>query len=289
MKSSTIADSIRTRLGDFSSGERRVARALLASYPTAGLETVRLLAERAGVSAPTVLRFANRLGFANYPEFQRSLLEELSERDQSPLNAYSSGAAEGARESLDPEHLGRSAAATLSEAVEETLTGIPRYELEAAVGLLSDTDRRVVACGGRFSRVLAQYLVLHLMQVRGRSTVLPDSPVERADLLCDAGRRDVFVILDFRRYEEEHLRLAERVAEQEAKVVLLTDRWLSPVSGVADVVLPAQVGSLSAYDSLVPTMAVCEALVAGVIHTLGDRAEERLRRFEETSRGFGLL
>ena len=56
----TVAEGVRAVLGDFSASERKVARSLLAAYPVAGLETVAQLAERAGVSPPTVVRFVSR-------------------------------------------------------------------------------------------------------------------------------------------------------------------------------------------------------------------------------------
>ncbi|WP_304454663.1 MurR/RpiR family transcriptional regulator [Nocardiopsis sp. YSL2] len=283
----SIAEMIRTHEGGLSTSERRVARALLADYPAAGLGTVRLLAERAGVSAPTVLRFVARLGFDNYPALQQGLLAELGEREQSPLDAYASREAD--RPDTDRADLGAAAARTLGGAVRTTLEGLPAFELNEAVRLMSEPEHRVVSWGGRFSRLLSQYLVLHLMQIRGNAVTLPDAPVERADLLADAGRGDVFVVFDFRRYEAWSLHAAQEAARREARVVLLTDRWLSPISAVADVVLPVHVDSVSAYDSQVPAMAVCEALVAGVMRSLGGRAEERMRRFEEASRGFDLL
>ncbi|MDT0329826.1 MurR/RpiR family transcriptional regulator [Nocardiopsis lambiniae] len=279
---------VRTREGGLSTGERRVARALLADYPTAGLETVRLLAERAGVSGPTVLRFVSRLGFESYPAFQRRLLDELGERERSPLQAYTSSHSGEPRDTGGADLPG-TAARVLSEAVRTTLEGLPAFELGEAVRLLSEPEHRIVSWGGRFSRLQSHYLVLHLMQIRGRAVALPDTPVERADLLSEAGRKDVFVVFDFRRYEAWSLKAAEEVSRREAKVVLVTDRWLSPISAVADVVLPVHVDSVSAYDSQVPVTAVCEVLVAGVMDSLEGLAEGRMRRFEEASRTFGLL
>ena len=58
---------------------------LLSNYPFAGLETVAQFAARAGVSAPSILRFIARLGFSAYADFQRRLKEELEAQLQSPL------------------------------------------------------------------------------------------------------------------------------------------------------------------------------------------------------------
>ena len=69
----TIGEEVRERLGDMTPSERRVARALLATYPTAGLESLPQLAEAANVTGPTVLRFVRKIGYDGYPDFQRSL------------------------------------------------------------------------------------------------------------------------------------------------------------------------------------------------------------------------
>ncbi|HEY5858650.1 MAG TPA: MurR/RpiR family transcriptional regulator, partial [Actinomycetota bacterium] len=62
--------------------ERRVARALLETYPTAGLESLPQLADGAGVTGPTVLRFVRKIGFDGYPDFQRSLRQEVQARTE---------------------------------------------------------------------------------------------------------------------------------------------------------------------------------------------------------------
>ncbi|GAA3247998.1 MurR/RpiR family transcriptional regulator [Dactylosporangium siamense] len=273
-----VAGIIRARLGECSPAERRVGRVLLAAYPTAGLETVATLAERAKVSAPTVLRFLTRLGFGSYPDFQRALRDELAERETSPLSAYS------ADEPADGP-LAR-AAAVLPTAVAETLAELPDAELDHAVRLIADQQLRVTAHGGRFSSLLAEYLVLHLMQIRGNSRMLPTGPVQRVDALVDVGRRDLFVLFDFRRYEQPTLELARTVTQQGARIILCTDRWLSPISGLADVVLPSRVDSPSLYDSFVPSLALLEALVAGLIDRLGPAAGQRLAAIEAASQPY---
>src|SRR5438874_235041 len=75
-----VGELVRQHLDLLSPAERRLARALLASYPIAGLESVARFAERAGVSPPTVTRFIAKLGFRGYPEFQENLRDEVQAR-----------------------------------------------------------------------------------------------------------------------------------------------------------------------------------------------------------------
>jgi DNA-binding MurR/RpiR family transcriptional regulator len=286
MASGALADVIRRNLGDLSPAERKVARVLLANYPSAGFETVAVLAERAGTSAPTVIRFVNRIGYRGFPGFQTALREELDERNASPLSLYES--AGHADEAADGEaSLLQRGGQIFSAAVAQTLAELPPHDLEQAVSLLADTKRRITLAGGRFTDLLAQYLGLHLMQLRDDIRLLPGRDVERTAILGALTRRDVLVVLDYRRYEQDKVTMAQLTAEQGGKVVLFTDSWLSPVSAHADVVLPSLVTTPSPYDSLVPSLAVIETVVAGVITALGEGAPERMRHSEEIARRIG--
>ncbi|MFI0502229.1 MurR/RpiR family transcriptional regulator [Streptomyces albogriseolus] len=287
MASGTLADDIRLKLGTLSPAERKVARVLLAAYPAAGFETVATIAERAAVSAPTVLRFVARLGYNGFPEFQAALRAELDQRNASPLSLYEE------TEDMDGDDSAAGLMARSSRlfttAVAQTLAETPPHDVERAITLLCDPKRRITLVGGRFTHLLAQYLGLHLMQLRGDVHILPERDVERAAALARFGRRDVLVVFDYRRYENDKPALAQLAQGQGGKVVVFTDAWLSPVSAHAEVVLPSQVTTPSPYDSLVPTLAVIETVVAGIITALGDEAHRHMQRTEDVARRVGLV
>lgn len=252
MASGALADDIREKLGELSPAERKVARVLLAGYPAAGFETVAVLAGRATVSAPTVIRFVNRLGYRGFPDFQAALREELDERNASPLSLYESADFGRAEEDPNPDSaLLRHGSQVFTGAVTATLAELPPHDFEHAVRLLADRKRRITLAGGRFTHLLAQYLGLHLMQLRDDVRFLPDRDVERTAVLAALTRRDVLVVFDYRRYESDKTTLAALVHEQGGKVVLFTDTWLSPAAPHAEVVLPSRVTAPS------PTTASC--------------------------------
>lgn len=287
MTSGPLADDIRLRLGTLSPAERKVARVLLAAYPSAGFETIATIADRAGVSAPTVLRFVARLGYTGFPDFQAALRRELDERNASPLSLY-----ETAGEATPPgttDGLITHSSALFSSALGRTLTETPPHDLNSAIELLSDRKRRVTLAGGRFTHLFAHYLGLHLMQLRDDVRLLPDRDVERAAVLASIHRRDVLVLFDYRRYEDDKLAIARLTQENGGKVVVFTDTWLSPATTHAEVVLPSRVDTPSPYDSLVPTLAVIETLVAGLVVALGDDAHQHMQRGEDIARRISLV
>ena len=83
-----VAERIRQRVGEMSPSERRIARALLTGPLTIGLQSSGRLAERVGVSGPTVSRFAARLGFDSYAAFQAALREDVTARVMSPAEVF---------------------------------------------------------------------------------------------------------------------------------------------------------------------------------------------------------
>lgn len=270
----SVADLIRRSLDSLSAGERKVARTILADYPIVGLETVAELARRANVSSPTVVRFTTRLGFAGHQNFQRQLMREVQERLGSPLEQYN-------RPDLrsDDGNLAR-AARTFAASISNTIAELPDSEFERTVQMLADPRRPVRLAGGRFSQLLAQYLASHLELLRPDVQIVPTDEVSRLAAAADAGRTDVYVVFDYRRYDTHVVRLAQRVADRGADVVLFTDRWLSPVADVASTVLPAYVDAPSPFDSLTPAMAVVETIIAGVTDRLGETGRQRIEAME---------
>ncbi|MFF3757790.1 MurR/RpiR family transcriptional regulator [Streptomyces sp. NPDC002185] len=291
----TLADEIRSRLGELSPAERKVARVLLAGYPAAIFETVATIAERASVSAPTVLRCASRLGYRGFPDLQAALRAELEARHASPITLYeSTGSARSqepsdGREDADAHPVAGRPLALVQQALSQTFTEVSPHEFDHAVKLLSDARRRVHLIGGRFTHLLAEYLGLHLMQFRDQVAFVPDRDVERAAFLTQLTRRDVTVIFDYRRYEDDKAVIAELARERGGKVIVFTDPWLSPSASHADVVLTSQVHSDSPYDSLTPTFALIEAVVASTLGELGADAHQRMKDAEAVARRAGLL
>jgi DNA-binding MurR/RpiR family transcriptional regulator len=276
---STVAARVRSRLDSLSPGERKVARALLSSYPVAGLETVAELASRADVSSPTVVRFVSRLGFSGHAEFQKALMREVHESQGSPLQQYGKAAAPAAADDFLG-HMSESFGTSLAT----TFTELPEPEFVAATELLCDDRRQLHLVGGRFSSVLADYLALHLELLRRQVHRVPTDELSRLGVVASASKSDVVIAFDYRRYDPETVRFVQNMSAKGSSVVLLTDSWLSPASKVATVVLPARVEAPSPFDSLTPAMAVVESLVAAVADRYGERGRRRIEAIEELRR-----
>jgi DNA-binding MurR/RpiR family transcriptional regulator len=279
-RDSRVGEVVRQRLDSLSPAERRLARALLASYPIAGLESVARFAERAGVSPPTVTRFITKLGFRGYPEFQESLRHEVQARLSSPLARYRDEPQRTGTDSMLGDALEVSA-----HNLKATLGLLSHRDVNEAVTVLADVRRRVMVLGGRVSATLARYLAGQLHLLRPGIGLVDSERSAPAQQLIDMRKTDVLVVFDYRRYQPDTIESARVAASRGCNVVLFTDQWLSPASAFARQVLVTSVETVGPFDSLVGAMAVVEAIVAEVLRRLGPRAEARMQNLERLRAG----
>ncbi|WP_098103758.1 MurR/RpiR family transcriptional regulator [Novosphingobium sp. PC22D] len=276
-----FADRIKKHSPQFTPAEHRIADVLFSSNLLGGLDTVAKLAERARVSGPTVLRFASKLGFDSFPDMQGFLRDDIQNRLASPLDLYGRQSSQTGKNTLCTE-----AADIFSDGIKRTLERIDTQTLEKVADLLSDSSHAVYLVGGRFTHHLAEILWGHLHQLRPRAYILRTGVVSPRDHLVDIGRRDVLVVFDMRRYQEDIVELAEFAKLRRATVILVTDPLLSPIARVANQVLTCDLDAPSPYDSLVPMMAVLELLVAAVTTAAGEKGRQRIVEIEQL-RHFG--
>lgn len=271
-----IRDRVLASLGTLPGAEKKVAHAFLANYPSVGLSTIAELAALAGTSAPTVLRFVARLGYGSYPDFQRELRADVQSQLMSPLERGRTAGTSG------KENAALKAAFTRVNAnLEATLAAVPESEFEAASELLADQKTACYFLGGRFTDSIAAYMAAHLRLVRPNVHHFGGQTSLWRDQLLDIRPGDVVVLFDIRRYQRDLVRLGELLVERKARIILVTDPWLSPIARQAKVVLPCVVDQHRIWDSSVALMAVAEALIDTTTNALWPSAQPRMQMLED--------
>jgi DNA-binding MurR/RpiR family transcriptional regulator len=275
----TVEGRTSAALPTLSKAERRVGRALLADYPSAGLASAARLAERAEVSPPTVLRFAQSIGYEGFSDLQVALRAELSTRSSGPITRLPGAPPAGSM--LD--RLLKQADAQNGRAA-ETLAQLPASTLEAAVTLLADARRAVYLHGGRFSHLLAMHLAAHLEQLRPGVKALDDPSGRDLGVMLELSRTDVVVLFDYHRYQRSAAELASWVHRAGATVLLITDDLTCPVAPEAEVVLAASSTVGTTYQSMAAGFLLTELLIPLVMDAIGEGARTRMALWEEQRR-----
>jgi DNA-binding MurR/RpiR family transcriptional regulator len=255
--------------------ERNVARVILTDYPMSGLDSIASLASKASVSPPTVLRLVAKLGFAGWPQFQAALREEVAQRLASPLEMYDQ------RRGTTPLHDEVHAEGIFIRALETSFARLKVDVVDEAVRALTDPKSRIHVIGGRFSTALGVYFATHLQMLRPHVSAVSEIPIHRSNALLDMGRNDVVVALDFRRYQPDTIDFGVAAAQMGARIILLTDPWLSPLVNSAKTVITVETTSPSPFDSFVSAMGVLELLIHRISESVGDDSLGRMKALDE--------
>ena len=270
-----ISQRIDDLMGNLTAGERKAATVLKADYPFTGLLTVAEFAKRAKVSSQTILRLAAKLGFGGYNDFQQTLINELKEGYKSPVTL---------REKQGGGEAGDSFFANLAEssirAIRETQSFISDEQLEIIVGILSEQKRSVYLLGGRISDTLAFYLSSHMKHIRPKVYKVPKDDEEWPDYLLRMGKNDIVFISDFRRYQADLAWFAEQAADRGALIILLTDRWISPVSRYSTHVLPVVTDVDTPWDTSITALLLIETLINKVAEINWPKTRTRIEKWD---------
>ncbi|MDU9005313.1 MurR/RpiR family transcriptional regulator [Sedimentitalea todarodis] len=274
MRELLVKKRIESAADGLTMSERKLAAAILSDYPYAGLASIQELAKRAEVSPPSISRFVTKIGLAGYQEFQRDLIAEIKEGQRSPTEIH-----RGSR-SVEGGYLGDFVArATAQMAIASE--AITEVQFERVCTLLSDSRSDVYVVGGRISDTIAKQLSFHLRQSRQGVYHLPENIDVWPEYLLRMRQGDVLFIVDFRRYQHSLEQLSEKASKDlRARVVLMTDKWLSPISKYASEVIPVPIESGTLWDTYTAALAVTEAIVTRIAEDNWEQTEARINAWD---------
>jgi len=246
--------------------ERRIAREVLDEPTLLAFGTVSDLASRVGTSRPTIVRFANKLGFDGYTQLQRHVRSDLSHRLARPSERirHDKKVALPARAAVN------NALASVFKATEgNRLAALAKPVVRAAnVWILS----------GETSQAGAHALHSGLSMVRPGVRSLEEHSFGTD--LSDAGPQDAAVVFDFFRYRRQVSNATRVFADAGVAVVAITDSPLSPLVEMAATWCEIEVPAIGPFDSSVPAVAIAELLVSHVAKSLHQEATARIDRIE---------
>lgn len=281
---STVAERIRGAFDDLTRAERQLANKILENYPVSGLGSVTTLAETSGVSSPTIVRMAKKLGFQGFPQLQAQLRSEVEETISNPITRHDRWNA-----SAPDTHILNSFADAVMENLRQTLSNLDPIEFDHACGLLANPKARIFVAGGRITGTLAEYLFNHMQMIRKSVTLVPATASKWPHYVLDMEPGDVLAVFDIRRYENDLLKLAELATLRGVKVILFTDQWGSPIGKYANYRFNSRIEVPSAWDSNAVTLVIVESIIAKVQAATWKTTSARMRDLEDLFDKTGLF
>lgn len=231
------------------------------------------LSRAAGVSNPTVIRLAYRLGFSGFPEFQKAL-QKATERKIDSLERFSEDSASG------EEELFQKVLSLEFHVLREMKEKLSEEAVSRAVALLENPGE-VFVVGLLANTCLAEYLAYFLSILRENVHVLKDYDHEAYGKIRAAGPGAVAVIYSFPRYPAGTQSLAKLFRKQGIPVIGITDSGMSPLAPLADVLLEAPMKFITFIDPCGGACAMTHALLTAFYMKNPGEMRKKLREFEE--------
>jgi len=250
--------------------QRRIAHSLVEHAEAAAYLSAAEIAQFAGVSQPSVTRFAMALGYDGYPALRRQL-RELAGNSGRPTGIEPSGGNE----------LQHAVRAEIDNLVRLADQLADRGPVAAAGALLAASDPLPVL-GVRAAAPLAAYFGYFAGKVHPDVRVLDAGGSLLTDRLEQARGAGATAMLAFLlpRYPREALEALREARHGGLSVVVITDSPVSPAADFADVTLPAAVGTELVFDLHAAPMAMAMVLLQAICDATPERAQRRLEQFE---------
>ncbi|GAA2929278.1 MurR/RpiR family transcriptional regulator [Streptomyces enissocaesilis] len=274
------ADRVRALFGGhrLSPAQRRIAQYIVDHLTEAAFLSITDLAERVGVSQPSVTRFASSLGFSGYPALREAL---------QPIALSSVAGSPDARETR--EEIRRNELQAAVDAEIENLESLRRTLADP--GRILDIGRELArsvpltVLGLRISVSLAEYFAYAARRIHPDVRLVTRGGSVAYDALLQSREAGGTWVVAFAmpRHANETLAAMQAARSTGLRVALITDLTLGALVDEADVALTAGTGSRLVFDSY----AAPGVLSAAVLQAMADadpvRTQSRLEGYEQVA------
>jgi DNA-binding MurR/RpiR family transcriptional regulator len=264
---------------------RKAARYVQKHSTEVALYPLREVATAAGVSPTTMVRLATDLGFSTYNAFRNAFRDNIV---RTGAERYADDASRALANAPDGfETVYTQARQKLSGSLDSMFATISAADV-ARAGAVLHSAQRIYIVGMRSMYSATFYFDYVLRAFDRKSVLIEDRMGMLIDEIGEISARDVLLVVSFEPYVIGAVKAVEYAARAGAPIIAITDSNLSPVAVRANQVLVVPTASVSFYQSLAPTMALLETILAYMLKKAGKKAVDRIAAEFKRRAEFGL-
>lgn len=260
--------------------QKSLIQHLLTNYEDFVFLSIEDAARSLEVHKSTLVRLAQRLGYAGYVEL-RTDLQELYRQEVTPGSKLGKTLAEIHEDNI----LQQVVESEITHLREATKTVDPAHLRRAAELVLK--AKRVFICGRGTQAFLAEMLAFRLRRFHLDVYVIAEEGraiLEKLQLLT---AKDVLILYSFITVPKEHRVAITIAAEVRCPVILITDTVAKDMVGGVTLVLAARRGPATIYHTDIVPLAIQTALVLEIAKRMAPQVLRKLERLQEFRRRFG--
>ena len=278
MKTQNIIQLIKEKREDFSRQHLKIATYLIENYKDIGFMTATNVANNAGVSQPTVIRFAQFLGFPQYnlfvEAFRKILSEDLTSTDRLNISL---------KDSTDPQSSSLDIVSKEMQTLEQFSIEFPQKQFNTLVQAICDSDR-VFIVGTRGAASLAHYFAYFAAKVKSNVTAVVNGSTDSYDQFIPAGENTLVIPIAFPRYPRETIEMARYCRNNGMKTIGISDKIDSPLGEAVSMLLAIPITYSTLFDSYCSAICLFGSIVTQVGRQNRRESEALSRAFEALAR-----
>ena len=255
---------IHERYDDMSKSYQKIAVYLTQNPNDIAVLSVHAIAERCGVHASNVVRFAQALGYDGFKALQSLFQKRLSTAApgfEARIKALESEL--GARKGHTERGFLHDLVVRDIDSLQNLLMDISERDLKKAVTLLEKAE--VVYLIGQLRSSPVADLMRYILTMLGKRCVLLDPSGGLATHMARAIRKtDVLFAISFRFYATEVVNIVEEAAERKVPVIAMSDSTLSPLAKAATVLFAVPEHQYTFSRSLAAPMCLAQGLTVAL-------------------------
>nr|WP_319487949.1 MurR/RpiR family transcriptional regulator [uncultured Caproiciproducens sp.] len=277
-----LAVRIKNKMGDFSKGQKLIAKYIEEHYDKVAFMTASRLGATVGVSESTVVRFATEIGYTGYPELQQAMQEMIRNKLTSVQRMEVTASRIGDSDILD------SVFNQDIDIIRRTMEETPHEDFYRSVDAIV-AARKIYILGARSSLALATFLSYYFNLIF-ESVLLVQSTSEGEifEQMIRIDERDVVIGISFPRYSKKAVKALNFAHKRGATVIAITDSTLSPMAKEADNLLLARSDIASIVDSLVAPLSLINALIVTTALRKTGEVTQVFKRLEDIWDEYGV-
>ncbi len=259
-------DELRAEISARHSGLSRrlqqIAEYALENPNDMALETVAVIADRAGVHPSSLIRFGNAFGFDGFSDMQRVFRSRLVDRLPSYSERIKTLRTEGDGGDSPAGALDHFAEAGI-RALEHLRDETRPESLDAATDILAAAEIIHVVAQRRAFPVAA-YLAYALSHLDRRTHLLDSIGGMLAEQVYAMAPGDALIAVSYKPYAPETLKSVQAAKDAGIPIIGITDNPLSPLTPLATVSFEVEEAQVQAFRSLTASMCLAMSLVVGL-------------------------
>ena len=257
-----------------SKGQKLIANYIVEHYEKAVYLTAAKLGAIVGVSESTVVRFANELGYDGYPKFQNAL-EDLVKSKLTAMQRL-----EVTTDRINTKKVLKSVLQMDEDKIRITREQIDEEAFDQAIDQIIKA-KTIYILGVRSCAGLSSFLGFYLNIIFDNIKIINTNSVsEMFEAIHRINEEDVVIGISFPRYSKRVMKCLEFAQSKKAKVIAITDSYISPIASYSDYALIGSSEMVSFVDSLVAPLSIINAIIVAISLKKKDEIAENLENLE---------